>query len=55
MLDNGCRRELFPQDSPHLLQPVHSKKVGNFEVDMGEKKEAIEKEEKIGVSSKNLF
>jgi hypothetical protein len=36
------------------LKPVNSEKGGKFEVNMMDK-EALEKEEKIGVSSENLL
>ena len=51
----GIPDQLFLQDSPHLLKTVNSKKGGNCEVDMREKEEDLEKEEKIGLSSKKTF
>jgi hypothetical protein len=48
----GIPDQLFLQDSHHLLKPGNSMKGGNFEVDMREKEETLEKEEKIGINQK---
>ena len=45
----GIADELFLQDSPHLLKPVKLNKGGQLTVDMREKDNISEKQEKIGV------
>ena len=48
----GISDQLFLQHSPHLLKPGNSKKGVNCEVDMREKEQDLEKEEKIGIHQK---
>ena len=57
MLGNGCRRDVLGEPWSAFssgLSPLW-RGVGIFEVDMREKEEALEKEEKVGVLCTNIF